>query len=163
VETSTGESQPSFLEAPSAERRAAVFVVRPLESFTPSADRDAEGESLHRHAAVKRESVSLEIVTSSISSGVSIGLAKVFIPGLHKCFTMISHHRLDRESSVREKPPLLCNRIGSNQNFAVFSSLSTCEDRYHATAVQADEHLYRCMIYIDLNMVRAGVVNHPEK
>jgi hypothetical protein len=37
------------------------------------------------------------------------------------------------------------------------------EDRYHATAVQADEHLHRCMVYIDLNMVRAGVVNHPEK
>jgi REP element-mobilizing transposase RayT len=37
------------------------------------------------------------------------------------------------------------------------------EDRYHATAIQADEHLQRCLIYIDLNMVRAGVVNHPSK
>jgi REP-associated tyrosine transposase len=35
------------------------------------------------------------------------------------------------------------------------------EDRYHATAVQADDHLYRCLVYIDLDMVRAGVVNHP--
>lgn len=35
------------------------------------------------------------------------------------------------------------------------------EDRYHATAVEADEHLHRCLVYIDLNMVRAGVVNHP--
>jgi hypothetical protein len=35
------------------------------------------------------------------------------------------------------------------------------EDRYHATAVQADEHLHRCMVYIDLNMVRAGLVSHP--
>jgi hypothetical protein len=35
------------------------------------------------------------------------------------------------------------------------------EDRYHATAIEADEHLYRCLIYIDLNMVRAGVVSHP--
>ena len=35
------------------------------------------------------------------------------------------------------------------------------EDRYHATAVQTDEHLGRCMAYIDLNMVRAGVVTHP--
>ena len=26
---------------------------------------------------------------------------------------------------------------------------------------EADEHLHRCMVYIDLNMVRAGVVNHP--
>ena len=37
------------------------------------------------------------------------------------------------------------------------------EDRYHATAIEADEHLYRCLVYIDLNMVRAGVVNHSLK
>jgi len=35
------------------------------------------------------------------------------------------------------------------------------EDRYHATAVQTDMHLLRCITYIDLNMVRAGVVAHP--
>jgi putative transposase len=35
------------------------------------------------------------------------------------------------------------------------------EDRYHATAIEIDEHLHRGVVYIDLNMVRAGVVNHP--
>jgi putative transposase len=35
------------------------------------------------------------------------------------------------------------------------------EDRYHATAIQADDHLHRCLVYIDLNMLRAGVVTHP--
>lgn len=35
------------------------------------------------------------------------------------------------------------------------------EDRYHATAVETGEHLARCLVYIDLNMVRAGVVGHP--
>ncbi|WP_245590108.1 transposase [Desulfonatronum lacustre] len=34
------------------------------------------------------------------------------------------------------------------------------EDRYHATAVDTDKHLLKCMPYIDLNMVRAGVVEH---
>ena len=33
--------------------------------------------------------------------------------------------------------------------------------RYHATAVESGEHLVRCLVYIDLNMVRAGVVRHP--
>ena len=28
------------------------------------------------------------------------------------------------------------------------------EDRYHATAIEIDEHLHRCVVYIDLNMVR---------
>ena len=36
-------------------------------------------------------------------------------------------------------------------------------DRYKATAVESDSHFLRCMIYIDLNMVRAGVVNHPKQ
>ena len=35
------------------------------------------------------------------------------------------------------------------------------EDRYHATAVESDDHLARCMAYIDTNMIRAGVVSHP--
>ncbi|MFN7086475.1 MAG: transposase [Burkholderiales bacterium] len=35
------------------------------------------------------------------------------------------------------------------------------QDRYHATAIETNEHLRRCLVYIDLNMVRAGVVRHP--
>ena len=35
------------------------------------------------------------------------------------------------------------------------------DDRYHATAIDAGEHLLRCLVYIDLNMVRNGVVPHP--
>jgi putative transposase len=35
------------------------------------------------------------------------------------------------------------------------------EDRYHATAIEGGRHLARCLIYVDLNMVRAGVVAHP--
>ncbi len=34
-------------------------------------------------------------------------------------------------------------------------------DRYHATMVESGAHLWRCLLYIDLNMVRAGVVKHP--
>jgi REP element-mobilizing transposase RayT len=37
------------------------------------------------------------------------------------------------------------------------------QDRYHATAVKTGNHLIRCLAYIDLNMVRAGVVRHPCK
>jgi REP element-mobilizing transposase RayT len=35
------------------------------------------------------------------------------------------------------------------------------EDRYHATAVEDGVQLARCLTYIDMNMVRAGVVRHP--
>lgn len=37
------------------------------------------------------------------------------------------------------------------------------EDRYHATAIETDAHLHRCLVYIDLNMVRAGAVSHPDE
>ncbi len=37
------------------------------------------------------------------------------------------------------------------------------EDRYHATAIEKNTHLQRCLVYIDLNMLRAGVVDHPQK
>jgi hypothetical protein len=37
------------------------------------------------------------------------------------------------------------------------------QDRYHATAVESGEHLARCVVYVDLNMVRAGVVAHPRE
>ena len=35
--------------------------------------------------------------------------------------------------------------------------------RYHCTMIDGDEHLWNCMKYIDLNMVRAGVVGHPSQ
>ena len=35
-------------------------------------------------------------------------------------------------------------------------------DRYHATMIESGEHLWGCLLYIDLNMVRAGVVDHPK-
>jgi putative transposase len=37
------------------------------------------------------------------------------------------------------------------------------EDRYNSTAIETGEHLMRCLVYIDLNMVRAGVVSHPSE
>jgi len=37
------------------------------------------------------------------------------------------------------------------------------EDRDHATAIESGEHLLRCIVYIDLNMVRAGIVDHPSQ
>ena len=35
------------------------------------------------------------------------------------------------------------------------------EDRYHCTMIEDGQHLLNCIQYVDLNMVRAGVVAHP--
>lgn len=37
------------------------------------------------------------------------------------------------------------------------------QDRYHATAIESGKHLWQCLVYVDMNMVRAGVVDHPAK
>ena len=34
-------------------------------------------------------------------------------------------------------------------------------DNYHATLVEEGEYLWQCLCYIELNMVRCGVVKHP--
>jgi len=36
-------------------------------------------------------------------------------------------------------------------------------DNYHATLVEEGRYLWRCLCYIELNMVRAGVVRHPRE
>ncbi|MBU6402763.1 MAG: transposase [Verrucomicrobia bacterium] len=35
-------------------------------------------------------------------------------------------------------------------------------DNYHATLVEPGDYLWRCLCYIELNMVRCGVVTHPQ-
>jgi REP element-mobilizing transposase RayT len=56
---------------------------------------------------------------------------------------------------------LIAGRTAQEYNIRKKRKGAFWEDRYHATAVQTDEHLAKCLVYIDLNMVRAGVVRHP--
>jgi REP element-mobilizing transposase RayT len=56
---------------------------------------------------------------------------------------------------------LVAGRTGQEYNQRKNRNGAFWEDRYHATAVSSDRHLIKCIAYIDLNMVRAGVVNHP--
>lgn len=37
------------------------------------------------------------------------------------------------------------------------------EGKYHATAVESGLHLWRCLRYVDMNMVRVGKVTHPRE
>jgi putative transposase len=64
---------------------------------------------------------------------------------------------------IAESMQLIAGRTAQEYNQRKSRQGAFWEDRYHATAVEADEHLHRCLVYIDLNMVRAGVVTHPEQ
>lgn len=58
---------------------------------------------------------------------------------------------------------LLAGRIGQEYNIRKKRKGAFWQDRYHATAVETGEHLQQCIVYIDLNMVRAGIIDHPSQ
>lgn len=58
---------------------------------------------------------------------------------------------------------LIAGRTGQEFNQRKNRNGAFWEDRYHATAVEDGDHFFRCCAYIDLNMVRAGVVDHPSQ
>ena len=58
---------------------------------------------------------------------------------------------------------LIASRTALEYNQRKNRSGAFWEDNYHATAIDNEHYLHQCMVYIDLNMVRAGVVNHPSE
>jgi putative transposase len=74
------------------------------------------------------------------------------------------HLLVKDNSSHREIPSfmqLLQSRTGQEYNRRKNRKGAFWEDRYHATAVETGDYLIQCMTYINLNMVRAGVVSDP--
>jgi REP element-mobilizing transposase RayT len=83
-------------------------------------------------------------------------------------YTVTSNHIhllvYDRKDDVIPKSiQLIAGRTGREYNIRKNRKGAFWEDRYHATAVKTDDHLIQCLAYIDLNMVRAGVVQHPSE
>jgi putative transposase len=73
-------------------------------------------------------------------------------------------HLLIRDTGpkvIADSMQLIAGRSGQEYNQRKGRHGAFWEDRYHATAIEANEHLQRCLVYIDLNMVRARVVTHP--
>ncbi len=64
---------------------------------------------------------------------------------------------------ISKSMQLVAGRTGQEYNQRKNRRGAFWEDRYHATAVESGDHLARCLVYIDTNMVRAGVVSHPSK
>src|SRR3989304_7544467 len=65
------------------------------------------------------------------------------------------------EGVIPQTMQLIAGRTGQEYNQRKDRKGAYWEDRYHATAVESGDHLARCMVYVDTNMVRAGVVSHP--
>jgi len=84
-------------------------------------------------------------------------------------YTATSNHthlilKDDREHNIIPQAiGLVAGRTAQEFNRRKHRKGAFWEDRYHSTAIESGEHLLRCLVYIDLNMVRAGVVDHPSK
>lgn len=68
-----------------------------------------------------------------------------------------------KQDVISNSMQLIAGRTGQQFNHRKKRKGAYWEDRYHATAVETDKHLIQCLIYIDMNMVRAGVVQHPSE
>ena len=62
---------------------------------------------------------------------------------------------------IAKSMQLIAGRVAQEFNQRKGRKGAFWEDRYHATAIAMDHHLARCLTYIDMNMVRAGVVKDP--
>lgn len=67
------------------------------------------------------------------------------------------------DDRISKSMQFVAGQIAQDYNRRRGRSGSFWEDRYHATAVDTQEYLWRCMLYIDFNMVRAGAVTHPSQ
>ncbi len=81
-------------------------------------------------------------------------------------FTVTSNHIHllvydGKEDVIPKSIQLIAGRTAREFNIRKNRRGAFWEDRYHATAVHTDEYFIRCLVYIDLNMVRAGVVRYP--
>ena len=76
-------------------------------------------------------------------------------------------HLLVLDNSDRDTIPksmqLIAGRTAQEYNSRKDRTGAFWQDRYHATAVESGQHLRECLVYIDLNMVRAGVVAKPSE
>jgi putative transposase len=84
------------------------------------------------------------------------------------CITSNHVHLLVRPSPSGALESLSCLLRSLEGDFAQFYNRRKKRenafwgDRYHATMIDSGEHLWKCLCYIDLNMVRAGAVRHPK-
>jgi putative transposase len=91
--------------------------------------------------------------------------ARRFHVAVHAYVLMSNHFHLLATPETVEAIPQMMQAVGRsyvryfNQRQARTGTL--WEGRYRSTLVQADRYLLACMVYIDLNPVRAGLVNDP--
>lgn len=91
--------------------------------------------------------------------------AKKHRVAIHAYVLMSNHFHLLATPETAEGIPLMMQAVGRryvrNFNLRHGRSGTLWEGRYRSTLIQAERHLLACMVYMDLNPVRAGMVGDP--
>ncbi len=91
--------------------------------------------------------------------------AKRHDSAIHAYVFMTNHIHLLVSPGAQESVPKTMQSIGRRYvqyfNFRYKRTGTLWEGRYRATVVDAENYLFECMRYIELNPVRAGMVRHP--
>lgn len=94
------------------------------------------------------------------------GLNRYKVSLLGYCLTSNHIHLIvnsKREESISRLMQLVEGIVAQHYNKRKNRKGAYWEDRYHCTLIDTGRYLWNCLAYIDLNMVRAGVINHPEQ
>lgn len=97
--------------------------------------------------------------------GLLDGHARQFKVAIHAYVLMSNHVHLLATPDSQEGVPQLMQALGRSYvryfNARHGRTGTLWEGRYRSTLIQAERHLLPCMVYIDLNPVRAATVDDP--
>jgi len=79
----------------------------------------------------------------------------------HIHLIILSNEDLGYNNIISRSIQLIAGRTAQGYNQRKKRRGAFWEDRYHATVVDSGLYFEKCMTYVDLNMVRTGIINHP--
>ena len=92
--------------------------------------------------------------------------AKTFKVAIHAWVIMDNHFHLLATPETQEGLPQMMQAVGRAYvryfNLRHNRTGTLWEGRYRSTLIESERYLLACMVYIDLNPVRAGMVGRPE-
>ena len=74
---------------------------------------------------------------------------------------LLVHER--KPGTIPKSLQLISDRVGQEYNVRKNRKGEFWKDRYHATVIDSESFFIQCMLYVDFNMIRAGIVKHSEE
>jgi putative transposase len=112
-----------------------------------------------------RQAIFVDVADYETMLELLVEQSKKFQVAVHAYVLMGNHFHLLATPETAEGLPLMMQAVGRSYvryfNNRHGRSGTLWEGRYRSTVVQSERYLLACMVYIDLNPVRAGLVAQP--